>query len=316
MRGTVSHDLEEFLAQVSASAAQARADGVEITPQLTRQNLENLSAFIPHGPDIELVKDVTLVTPTHQINTRLYHPAPQQSLGVILHFHGGGHMCGSLDLYDPHCRELAQRTQSIVISIDYRLAPEHPYPSGIDDCQYALLHYHKLLDSINYDKHQLSISGDSAGGAICTSLVMKNIESPQVKINNQILIYPSVDYTLSTESFSSNGQGYLLEAAKVRWYFDAYFAQHKDDMAFKRNASPLFGSFSANMPKTLVVTAGCDPLRDEGLAYVEKVKQAGAMVSHHHFDGMIHAYMLLHNLVPQQCQETYEVISQFVDEIR
>jgi acetyl esterase/lipase len=230
-------------------------------------------------------------------------------------------MCGSIDLYDPISRELAVAANAIVICINYRLAPEHPFPCGLDDCQYLLENYQYLLNDLPFD-NTLYIAGDSAGGAICTSLVMNNLTNSAIKIDKQILIYPSVDYTMSSVSVIENGHGFLLEKEKVQWYFQQYFnidlpdsyADSVDKNKLIRAASPLFAEFNNNMPETLVITAGCDPLRDEGALYAEKVTQAGVRVDHYQFDELVHAYMLLSKLVPEQYQQTYLIISKFIRE--
>ncbi len=229
-------------------------------------------------------------------------------------------MCGSVDLYDPISRKLALATHAIVICADYRLAPEHPYPAGLDDCQQLLERYKSLLTDMKYSD-ELYIAGDSAGGAICTSLVMNNsineVTSDSVIIDKQILVYPSVDYTMVSASVEENGQGFLLEKDKVKWYFQQYFqagSLDKDEVAQAKavKASPLLGQFSANMPTTIVITAGCDPLRDEGVAYAKSLEEVGVNVEHYSFDGMTHAYMLLNDLVSDECEQTYQLIGQFV----
>jgi len=313
MRGVVSDKLKDFLAQVAIGLQDANAQGAIITPELTRTNLEKLSAFLPDGPPVTLINDSQLSAPGRNIKVRIYHPAPDKPLPVLLHFHGGGHMCGSIELYDPISRELAARNQVIVITVDYRLSPEYPYPCGLDDCEYTLHHYQALLQSLDLAfGEELLIAGDSAGGAICTSLVMNNLRQPRVTIDKQVLIYPSVDYTLTQPSITENGQGFLLEAAKIQWYFNAYFGTKTTDTALIRAASPLLGPFSENMPATLIITAGCDPLRDEGNAYAKALSEANANVTHHQLDGMVHAYMLLHSLVETECEQTYQLIEQFI----
>ena len=333
MRGNVSKSLIPLLEQVNAGLEQAKASGAAFEPEIIRQNLENLSAYMLPGPEVSLVTDSILTLKNHQLTARVYHPEPDKQLPVLLHFHGGGHMCGSIDLYDPISRELAIAAHAIVICLDYRLAPEHPYPCGLNDCQYLLENYPSLLNGYQYSE-QLYLAGDSAGGAICTSLVMKNINNPKVNIDKQILFYPSVDYTMGCQSIIDNGQGFLLEADKVRWYFQQYFniqdanllntsiintslevsntAENSTVSRLLTSASPLFSEFTADMPKTLVITAGCDPLRDEGVLYAEKAKQAGASVEHYQFSELIHAYMLLSKLIPEQYKRTYEIIDKFV----
>ena len=319
MRGTVSENLKPLLKQVNAGIEQAKASGAAFEPAIIRQNLENLTAYMIPGPEVPLIKNTFIKAGDHNVAVRIYHPNPEKALPVLLHFHGGGHMCGSIELYDPISRELAIAANAIVICIDYRLAPEHPYPCGIDDCQFLLENYQDLLQGYKFNQ-QLYIAGDSAGGAICTSLVANNINNSEISIDKQILLYPSVDYTMSCSSFTENGEGFLLEADKVRWYFQQYFQLDNIELetneataSLIKNASPLLGAFTHKMPKTLVITAGCDPLRDEGCLYADKAQQAGVSVEHYQFDELIHAYMLLSKLVPEQYHQTYLMIKKFIE---
>lgn len=313
MRGTISPKLTPFLAQANLAIAEAKKQNIGFSAELVRAGLNNLSAFMVNRPDVAMVIDKNLSHGEQQIAVRIYHPAPQEKLPVLLHFHGGGHMCGSIDLYDPISRQLAVATQCIVICVDYRLSPEFPYPAGIDDCQQVLIHHKTLLQGMNYNE-QVYIIGDSAGGAICTSLVMNNLNEPSVKIDKQILIYPSVDYTMSCASIEENSHGFLLEQEKIKWYFQQYFQQENLHQELIKKASPLLGEFSSHMPQTFIVTAGCDPLRDEGLAYGKALKAEGVKVSELHFSGMTHAYMLLQSLVEEECSLTYQGIAQFLAE--
>lgn len=307
MRGIISPKLSDFIEQANIAAAQAKADGVILTPSLVRANLDKLNVFIGQGPDLALVQDQVFNTPTHAIPVRVYSPAPTKTLPVLIHYHGGGHMCGSIDLYDAISRKIAKAGHCVVVTVGYRLAPEFPYPAGIDDCQYVLAHYKKVLKGVNFNQ-QLIIAGDSAGGAICTTLASKNIINEQVNIDKQILIYPNVDYTLSLPSVRENGTGFLLEKSKVDWYFDSYF-QHNEP---RQKVSPLYMPMAATMPETLIFNASCDPLRDEAIAYEQALLNAGVKVTRHQFDGMIHAYMLLDSMVASECQKTYDIIGNFI----
>ena len=307
MRGIISEELHDFIEQANRAAKQAKTDGVQFTPELVRENIEKLAIFIGQGPDLAYAKEDSLGMPTHSIGVRIYSPAPEQALPVVLHYHGGGHVCGNIALYDTISRKIAKAGHCVVIAVEYRLAPEFPYPAGIDDCQYALDHYQELLTQVNYNE-QLIIAGDSGDGAICTTLASKNIGNTKVKIDKQILIYPSVDYTMSSASIDENGNGFLLEKAKVVWYFDNYF-QHNERHQL---VSPLFMPMDNNMPETLIFIAGCDPLRDEGIAYGQALSQLGVKVEQHSFDGMIHAYMLLDSMVVKECEETYRLIGEFI----
>jgi len=311
MRGIISPKLVPFLEQANTAIAEAKQKNTGFSVELVRAGLNNLSSFLVNRPAIDLIIDKSLTYDEHQIPVRIYHPSPLEELPVLLHFHGGGHMCGSIDLYDPISRQLAHETNSIVICVDYRLSPESPYPAGIDDCQQVLMHYKTLLQGMKYN-NQVCIVGDSAGGAICATLVMNSLENESLKIDKQILIYPSVDYTMSEASIEENGQGFLLEQDKIKWYFQKYFQQESLNQTNIKNASPLFGNFSSKMPETLIITAGCDPLRDEGLAYADTLKAAGVNVSQQHFEGMTHAFMLLQCLVVDECAATYQGIADFL----
>lgn len=307
MRGIISEKLQDFIEQANIIAQQAKAAGVQLTPSLVRENIEKLAVFMGQGPELAYAQESALVTPTHSIGVRIYSPAPEQALPVVLHYHGGGHVCGNITLYDAISRKIAKAGHCIVIAVEYRLAPEFSYPAGINDCQYALEHYQALLTQVNYNE-QLIIAGDSGGGAICTTLASNNIDNPNVNINKQILVYPSVDYTMSSASIDENGHGFLLEKEKIVWYFKQYF-QHNEAY---QSVSPLFMPMAASMPATLIFTAGCDPLRDESISYGQALSQLGVKVEQHSFDGMIHAYMLLDSLVVDECEQTYQLIGEFI----
>lgn len=306
MRGIVDEKLTDFLAQVNISAAEAKKNKVQYTPELVRENLNKLATFLEKGPELAFVEDRTFSTNSHNIPARIYSPSLTEKLPVLLHFHGGGHMCGNVELYDPISRKIAHQAQCIVICVDYRLAPEYPYPAGVNDCEHALIHYKDVLHGLNYNE-QIYTLGDSAGGAICTTLAMRIKQNPSIKIDKQILIYPSVDYTVSMSSVDENGFGLLLEKPRITWYFDHYF-QHNETLI---DVSPLYHPHP-KIPQTLVITAGCDPLRDEGLAYVKVLQDLEVPVEHHHFDGMIHAYMLMERLVESECEDSYEIIADYI----
>lgn len=307
MRGILSDKLTDFMAAVNQAAEQAKEDGIVPTPQLARQRLAGLSTFVSNCPDIAYTGQYEFKVAEGVIPVKLYSPNPTKELPVIIYFHGGGHMCGDTQLYDPMCRKIAIATHSVVISVEYRLAPEFPYPCGLDDAEYVLKHYQQALKEVAFTD-RITIAGDSAGGAICTSLVMRQAKDESIKIDQQVLIYPSVDYTMSMPSIEDNGTGYLLETARIQWYFDHYFSNNED----RKQVSPLLAELPSSPPKTLVVVAGCDPLRDEGIAYAEKLKTNGAQVEVQMFEGMIHAFMNVEDIVKEECQDLFKKIAQFL----
>jgi len=307
MRGIISGKLSGLVEQANIIAQEFKKSGVELTPSLVRENLDKLSLFIGEGPELAFVQESAFVTSSHIIPVRVYSPDPDQALPVVIHYHGGGHMCGSIELYDAISRKISKAGNCVVIAVEYRLAPEYPYPAGVEDSQYALEHYQDVLSDVNFNQ-QLIIVGDSAGGAICTTLASNNIGNSAVNIDKQILIYPSVDYTMSCASTEENGTGFLLEKEKMVWYFNHYLHQKE----LSKKASPLFMPMAKSMPQTLIFTAGCDPLRDESIVYAQELKEVGVNVKQHSFDGMIHAYMLLDSVVKSECEETYRMIGEFI----
>lgn len=308
MRGHVYEGLTPFLQQVNQAIAQAKADNVIPTPELARSRLEALSALVTHKPEVAYVEDRELVRNGRPIKVKVYSPAPTEALPVVLFYHGGGHMCGDTELYDPMCRKIALAGQCIVVSVDYHLAPEYKYPYGLDDAEYALVNVEHVLDSLSFNEQRI-VAGDSGGGALCASLVMRMTSNPSIRIDKQVLIYPSVDYTMSLPSIDENGSGYFLEKGRIAWYFDNYFNEGDD----RQLASPLFQALPESCPATQVIVAGCDPLRDEGFAYANKLENAGVNVQVVNFDDMIHAFMNIEDVVPEHCAKLFAAIGQFIE---
>jgi acetyl esterase/lipase len=311
MRGIVAEKLKPFLEQANIALNEAQQTGLVYTPKIVRENIEKLAVYIGDAPELSYYHETELVTKSHTIAARVYSPAPTQKLPVVLHYHGGGHMCGNIALYDTISRKIALSGHCVVIAVEYRLAPEYPYPAGIDDCVYALANYQQVLKGLNYND-QVYIVGDSGGGAICSTLASLSLVNKTLKIDKQILIYPSVDYTMSCPSIEENGNGFLLEKDKIAWYFQHYFTHNEPVQSASPLFMPMLSTIGKKMPSTLVITAGCDPLRDEGIAYANALAEKGVEVKHHLFKEMIHAYMLLDALVADECQQTYQLIGDFI----
>ncbi|NDO81149.1 hypothetical protein CJP72_10380 [Citrobacter sp. NCU1] len=248
-------------------------------------------------------------TGERHIPVRIYRPTLQGKQAVLLFIHGGGHLSGSVEVYDPVARHLAKATGNTVISVDYRRAPESPYPQGLSDARAVTEQIYTLLDRLRIPyQRQLTLAGDSGGGAFSATLAQAFSRTHPGLINRLVLIYPSLDYTLNWPSVKENGTGKLLDESKIRWYFHQYF-QHDED---RQSASPLYLPVSKDFPETLVVSAGLDPLRDEGFAYVARLQAAGVPVTHRHFPGMVHAYLMLEDKISEEARTTYQAIGEFV----
>jgi len=307
----VSSKLQEWLYNYNELMKILLEKGFKQTPANTREGLAILTReMVTESPEIPWVQDDLINVPDYAIPVRIYHPRPDSSLPVLLYYHGGGHMAGSVAVYDPICRKIANAAEHIVVSVDYRLAPECPYPLGVNDAYNAVKDVWTTLDGrgLNY-RRRLSIAGDSGGGALCATVAHISQHDEEIDIKRQAMIYPSLDYTLESDSIEENAKGYLLEKEKIIWYFDNYFQNGEN----RKNASPLHMEFTNQLPETFVITAGFCPLRDEGIAYVEKVKSTGRYAEHLHFDDMIHAFMNLENLVKEECETVYRKIGEFLN---
>lgn len=242
------------------------------------------------------------------IPVRIYHADPQHVLPVLFYFHGGGHMCGSIETHDALCRRIARATQTVLISVGYRLAPEHPYPAGLQDCIEVVKQRKPLLVGVQADTEKMLLAGDSAGGNLAISVCQAlKIEGDQ-SIQGLMLIYPSVDFTMQHDSIRRNGQGFLLSRDKMQWYFDHYFVEGAD----RRAASPLYFEHLDQLPPTYIAVAEYDPLRDEAVAFAEKLQHLGVMVELEEFAGMIHVFAQLETVVPDQVDRLSQSIGEFV----
>ncbi len=304
---SVSPKLVPFLQDLNKLIAEAKASGVAPTPDAARKGLDGLAKYTTVVPEIAYSSDKTLEVEGRSIPVRVYSPAPEEELPVCVYSHGGGHMCGSVELYDPMCRKLALAANCVVVSVDYRLAPENPYPAGVEDSYQVAVNYKQLLTDLAFND-ELIIAGDSGGGAVTSTLVMRSQTDSALNFNKQVLIYPSVDYTMVFPSIEHNGTGYLLEKGKIGWYFDNYLQNNED----RRQVSPLYTPLNAKPVPTLVITAGLDPLYDEGVAYFEMVKASGAYAEHCEFPDLVHAFMNLEDLIVEECQRLYGTIGEFI----
>ena len=305
--------LHQLLGQMAELIALQRKQGFEYTPIGMRESLDAMTRrFVTQAPDVPLTRDTLVRGPDqtdYPVPVRIYHPKPDQALPTIILAHGGGHMAGSVSVYNLIARKLAVASGRILISVDYRLSPECPYPSALTDLKNVIRHLFPTLERLGIaHARQLAVAGDSGGAAITAAAVHQIADEEGVHIEKQLLVYPSLDYTMSSESMETLGQGYLLEQERVGWLFDQYF-QHDED---RRQASPAFMPLPEHYPKTMVVTAGYCPLRDEGFAYVDRLAGAGIDVENRHFPNMIHAFLNLEDLVKDECSEFYQAAGEFL----
>lgn len=304
--------LSRFIARMREIRQQRAEQGLRDTVVTAREGLEAITRpFHSRIPAIPLIRDEVIPGPDHAVPVRLYHPAPEattdQAPPVALFVHGGGHISGSLSVYDPIARKLAAATGWLICSLDYRLAPECPYPRGLQDLMAVIKGIFPLLESLPGPlpfARRLALIGDSAGGALCASAAHLSQYEPGVSIERQVLIYPSLDYTLSQPSVTSLGKGWIPERERIVWYFDQYFRHAENRQA----ASPLFMPLTPAYPATLVFTAEYCPLRDEARVYVERLQAAGIPAELVDYPGMVHAFLNLEDLAAEACADLYRRI--------
>ena len=241
--------------------------------------IAELSAEGPHGAIA-----LRLYRPTHRSDS----PAP---LPVLVYFHGGGWTIGDLDTHDVLCRQLANGSHCAVVSVDYRMGPEHRFPAAVDDCLAATYWVRRHAESLGLDASRLAVGGDSAGGNLAAVVAILARDAKDLPIAYQLLIYPATDMRRGHASHTTNGRGYLLEAATIAYYHDHYIDDAAHDLDWR--ASPLLQSDLGHLPPALVLTAGFDPLRDEGLDYADALVAAGNRATYVCFERQIHGFITM-----------------------
>lgn len=271
-----------------------------LSPAAARAHYETTHAFFDMPlPQVEKVENMILPGPHGDIPVRLYRPlnAPKDKLlPMLVFFHGGGWVIGSIKTHDRVCRYLANASGALVISVDYRLAPEHKFPIGIEDCMAATTWAASHAAKIGGDARRLSVGGDSAGANIAAVITHMARDNKGPAITFQILLYPVTDALGEQPSRSQYAQGFALEGATIDW-FTAQYVNSPVDCA-NPLISPLRGNNFAGLPPAFIITAGLDPLCDEGEAYVEKLKAAGVPVTFSRYDQMIHGFVTMGGLIP------------------
>jgi acetyl esterase len=263
-----------------------------LTPKDARQLfLETRPASTPTPPEIGSVRDVVADGRPAAIPLRVYRPAgvaESTRLPAYVYFHGGGWVIGSVETHDVLCRQLTAASGATVVSVDYRLAPEHKFPAAADDAWAATGWIVDHASDLGLDAGRLAVGGDSAGGNLAAVVALMARDAGGPAIRQQVLIYPVTDVLRETRSYEDFAEGYLLTRDSMRWFI-AHYLRSRDDARDWR-VSPLRAPSLAGLPPALVVTAGNDPLRDEGEQYAGRLRDAGVVVDYVCYGGMIHGF--------------------------
>ena len=266
-----------------------------------------LSVMFGSGDETVVTEDELVPGPCGDIPVRWYRPAEgaapdgEGGTGVVVYFHGGGWVIGSVETHDPVCRDLAQRCGVPVVSVDYRLAPEHIFPAAVDDCRAAADWVWTHASQRGIDPSRIVVAGDSAGGQLAT-VVAQHWPSDRPPLALQVLVYPVTDLAVfpidevadAGTSLVRNGEGYVLTLETMEYFADTYLPD--PSVRTHPDASPLRAESLAGLPPALVITAEFDPLRDEGEAYAERLADAGVPVVASRYDGATHMFLQMPTL--------------------
>lgn len=261
---------------------------------MRRDGYAALAALVGAGPDVDSVDDLTIAG----VPCRRY--SNDGASGCFVYVHGGGYTIGDLDTHDAVCRQLAVESATTVISIDYRLAPEHPFPAGIDDAW-------SVLEAIDADRATygaeagLVVGGDSAGGNFSAVLALMARDA-DLALDAQLLVYPAVDVNDDSPSLTENGEGYFLTRETMDWFSDQYQADPQD-----WRASPILADSHAGVAPAVIITAEFDPLRDQGARYEETLRSAGVDVTLTNYEGMVHVFFQLASICDAGARAVTEI---------
>ena len=266
-------------------------------PQLHELPVAQARAFFEQmqlpRPEVKIagVEDRRIPGPAGEIPVRIYRPDGKAPLPALVYFHGGGWVIGSLETHDGSCRDLANRVGCLVVSVDYRLAPEHRYPAAAEDCFAATKWVAENAAALGVDPKRIAIGGDSAGGNLTAAVALMARDRRGPALRHQLLIYPVTDADFTRASYRENAEGYLLTTKAMEWFWGHYVpdaAQRKEAYA-----SPLQAKDLAGLPPAFVITAEYDPLRDEGEAYATRLQEAGVRTMAKRYDGAIHGFFAM-----------------------
>lgn len=273
----------------------------QLTPQEARQAYLERRYFSQPDPEpVESLDNFTVPGPGGSIPVRSYRPtgtAASNVLPVLVYFHGGGHVIGSIDTHDSLCRQLCNASGCQLISVDYRLAPEHPFPAAFDDCVTVTRWVHAQADMLRIDPARIAVGGDSAGGQLAAAVTLAMRDAGECSLAFQLLIYPVTNMRDSSPSVMSKDKGYVLTKASLDYFYGHYVpaAQDRGDWRI----SPLLAASHAGLPPAFVLLAGQDPLVDEGRDYADRLSAAGVATQCVCFERQIHGFLPMGRLIDE-----------------
>jgi acetyl esterase len=282
----------------------ARGNGALPSVAESRASMAQTAAMFDRpAPPLARIEDIGVAGADGMLRARLFSDTPAGGglRPAMVYYHGGGFVQGDLDTHHHVCAKIAKWWGGIVIAVDYRLAPEHPFPAGPDDAIAAFRFVRDNGASLGVDGARTGVGGDSAGGCLAAVVAQQVTEKPAF----QVLIYPVTDGRVNSPSVNDLVNAYILPKARMVWYRDQYAGAFRDfdDPKF----SPLLAADFSGLPPAFVVTGGFDPLQDDGLEYSARMEAAGGTVLHRHFEGQVHAFFNLTRVIPEATTALEEV---------
>jgi acetyl esterase len=290
---TLQPEIEAQLARMAAAGSPPLER--QSVAQARRIHVEGAAALAGPPAEVAAVDDQTIPGPAGDLRVRVYTPHGEPPFPIVVWFHGGGWVVGTLDSYDTVCRALAAAVPAVVVAADYRLAPEHRYPAAVEDAYAATLWASRNAAGLGGTQQRLAVAGDSAGGNLAAVVALGARDRGGPAIGFQLLVYPITDVAMDTASYREHADGYYLTAAGMRWYWDHYLGG-ADGTA--PDASPLRAAFLGALPPALVITAEHDVLRDEGEAYAARLRDAGVPAAVSRYPGMVHGFFRWRAVTP------------------
>ena len=269
----------------------------QLTPAEAREAYMKSRAILQPEPEpVAEARDLAAPGPHGPIPLRLYRPdAAPGPLPGLIYYHGGGWLLGGLDSHDGVCRRFANAARCVVVSVDYRMAPEHKFPAAVDDCAAATAWAIGQAAALGIDPARVAVGGDSAGGNLAAVMALMARDGGLPKLAFQLLIYPATDMTMTTVSSQTVGPGVPLTSATMKWFIDHYMRGPEDMIDWR--ASPIRAASVAGTAPALVLTAAADPLRDEGIAYAARLEREGVRTTAIHLTDQIHGFLSMGKVI-------------------
>nr|WP_147664590.1 alpha/beta hydrolase [Candidatus Prometheoarchaeum syntrophicum]QEE17702.1 acetyl esterase [Candidatus Prometheoarchaeum syntrophicum] len=270
-------------------------ESLRIARDLEKQINKGLIKFLIHGfsPKLARVVDINL----KNFNLRIYTPISNEPLPVIIYYHGGGYVMGSIENSDVLCRKFAKDLNAVIVSVAYRLSPEFPFPIALEDSYSAAIWVNKHISELSENSKKIYVMGDSAGGGLATLVALKNKCQKDFEISGQILIYPWVSGEFNYPSSDLFKEGYVLSKKMLKVFRKCYITNPKDSQ--NPDFSPIYNSDLSKLPKTILFTASHDPLRDQGNAYAKKLLKAGNQVIYKNYLQTVHGFLTIYGFIPR-----------------